>query len=224
MKISLELKPVNNCDISYNYNYSVYSFITSICDKKHDEKIAGKFTFLLDFPKENVYFCKDKVLIKKSVYLYISSDDDYFIMAIANGIKLDKEYKIENFNFTVGNTQLNKQTYTNKKYKVELLTPVLVFDQENNVRCLNIFDEKYSENLIKNIKTKVGQNVNVDLKFLINEHGYKKRITEIKNGGKVTGYLYTFEISVDDPSVLYKLFESGFGGKNSFGFGFAKII
>ena len=222
MRIIIELTPSDICNLTFNYNYSVYSFITKLCNKKHDESIVGKFSFHLDFPTNSFRNNGSDVTIFKPIYLYISSCDDDFITDIGNNLKYNYKYNINNFKFEVTNIKLYKPKYDSNKYRLKLLSPALSIDKHN--KCLKIEDAYYTQPLINNAKRKIGQDVNITITPLIKEFPYKKNFKKIKNNGEFTGYWYTLDISLESSEHMYILLESGIGSKNSLGFGFVQIV
>lgn len=222
MKLKLILKPTINCIINYNYNYSVFGFITSLCPDKHNQCIPGKFTFSLGFEK-GTNFKKYGIEIKEGgAYLYISSDDDDFIIKIYENIKQNHVYNINGFKFQITDKKIYRPKYNGSKFKLFTISPILVMDYNDNKKSISPSDQNYIYSLSQNIKNKIGD---IDFKIKILDYNrIKKRFVKIKGGTVTSYYNLEFEFECNDNDSIYKLFESGLGNKNSQGFGFLKAL
>ena len=240
MKIALVLEPLKNSYLQYDYYYLLYSFITSLCDKKHNEKVEGKFTFLLDLLTKRDELDKTTRFQKSTIYvsehdrpiLYISSNDREFIELINQSVISRKLYNIGDFRFTISKTSMIDFVYDKECYLLNTTTLLVVRD--NLGKCLTPNDKEFERFFISNINKKLDsykKEIGVDVQYevslmILNDLGVVPGSIKIKHNKSLYGSKFKFMIRIKDGGnqLIYKLIESGFGYQTQMGLGMVQIL
>lgn len=253
MRIKLVFKAKdNNASIPLNYNYAVSALIyktiaessPEFAHKLHEkgfvvgEKTFKLFTFsrietkdaFVDFKLKRIF------LNNPFIKLQVSSPIDEFLKNFVFGTFTKQTFRIDKSDFVLDSAETIEETEITEEMNFRALSPItqsIRNDKNETVYLLpkDAWSEIITRNLQRKYEALYGKSLpdaKVEWKwnedYFTDERKQKKaeKLIDIK-GIKVRGWLALF--SVKGNRELIKLgYETGFGNKNSQGFGMAEIL
>jgi CRISPR-associated endoribonuclease Cas6 len=253
MRIKLTFRAkVENASIPINYNYAVSALIyktiaessPEFAQKLHEkgfivqEKTFKLFTFSRIETKDAFVDFKSSRIFLNNPYikLQVSSPIDEFLKNFVFGTFSQQTFRIDKSEFILDSAETIEEPEIMDEMNFRALSPITeAIRNENNEVVYLSPDVDWSEIITRNLQRKhealYGKNLpaakvvwkwNED--YFADEKGYKRasKLIDIK-GIKVRGWLAPFSVKGD--RELIKLgYETGFGNKNSQGFGMAEVI
>jgi len=233
-KLFLELKIIpnlNNRDniISYDLNYQISSFLyhNFIGEDVHNITRPKGFTFSLVFDSYTNIKGKGFKLDSDRALLIVSSVNEEIINKIIR-YESNYTYNIEKLYFNIVNHKVDEDVIVHNMLHLRTISPICI-NKKNiiNEKIIQRFstpnDSDYIELLKKNIIAKNGfKNCNVDVHII--QETIKPKDVKLKFNQTIKAFMFDFFIKIDDLETLNKNYFSGFGVKNSQGFGMVEIL
>ena len=235
MRVKISLK--GKGQIPFNYNLAlagaVYGPIKRIdpdlAYSIHSSANYKFFTFsFLQIPKRKI--TENGIYILDGAYFFVSSPIKEIIHCFVEGVLEKPEVVIDKVHFDVESVEILKHPHFNGKDVFSTLSPIIVrtAEEENgNLRIIDLYptNPKFYENLKNNLFNKYealyhDKREDISISFSKPFSTKCKRI-QIKNTHHRASFM-VFEAE-GDTELLELGYETGFGEKNSMGFGMVKI-
>ncbi|MGY4687489.1 CRISPR-associated protein [Petrotoga mexicana DSM 14811] len=248
MRLNVQFS-LNSLILPLNYNHIIQAFILDLIDNAeyrnfvHNEGFSYKKRKykLFSFSRLNGKFSlnqKDKTIeFFDNVSLKISSHDKNLIQYCADSLLFKDDFELLGQKIHVEKLEYDDLEIKNDKIKVKTLSPITVYStmEQNSSKKTVYFspnDDNFSklirENLIKKYLAYYDSYLPKEIsndEFVIKEANQKRSkmiITKYKNF-IIKGWHGTFVIQ-GNPTLLKIGYDSGFGAKNSQGFGLVEVI
>lgn len=227
--LKLEILNSTNLLIPFDLNNKISSWIYSIVGDKmpmlHDSENPKNFCF------SNISLSKKEItknglmLLSKNAALIVSSTNCDFITHFLESIELNsrRPYQIGDIFFKIVDIKEDSIFPTANTFFMETITPICInYKVDKKHIYINPIDHKelYIQQLKKNILSKTTIDESIDLEIISNT--IKHKSIKIKNG-YVKAYHFSFMVS-GSPEIIKHNYYSGFGVKNSQGFGLTNIL
>lgn len=231
VKICLEGKG----QIPFNYNLAlagaVYGPIKradpTLASSIHSSSSYKFFTFsFLQIPRREI--SKRGIYVKDGAYFLVSSPIKSIIHSFVEGLLEKPKVVIEKVHFNVESVEILKRPHFNGRTVFSTLSPIIVRtakEENGNLRVVDLYptQPKFYENLKGNLINKyetlyhaTKENISFSRPF-----STKCKRIQIKNTYHRASFM-VFEVE-GDTELLDLGYETGFGEKNSMGFGMVKI-
>lgn len=236
MQILLSFKPEKPLIIPFNYTYCLQSALYAMLgevgasDFFHDEGFGEglKFKGFCFGPLQGKYNTdreNKKIIFEDNVYLEVRSPVFDFIDAFQRAIEEHPFIKLYDTRLNVTGAQLMNRHLSEGITAFNAVTPVVIKEklEDGHTKYLSPEEEEYFIRICRNIETKYASiNGSLPDEVLIRPDGeLKKVVTKYKNIW-ITGYTGAFEINTSLRMAEF-IYNTGFGEKNSQGFGFLKL-
>jgi CRISPR-associated endoribonuclease Cas6 len=233
MRVKISLKGEGR--IPFNYNLAlagaVYTSIkrvdTDLAYKIHSSTNYKYFTFsLLQIPERKI--SKKGIYVKGNAYFLVSSPIKQIVTSLVEGILETPEVRIDTVHFVVESVEVLKNPVFNGRAIFSTVSPIIVRTAKEKNGKLTIHDlyptdTKFYENLKSNLVKKYKNLYNEDKENISFSKPFSTKFMriQIKNTYHRAS-LMVFEAE-GDHELLELGYETGFGEKNSMGFGMVKI-
>jgi len=248
MRLNIQFS-LHNLILPVNYNHIIQAFIFDLIDDTEYRSFVHNKGFnykkrkykLFSFSRLNGKFYLNKkektIEFFDKVSLKISSHDKNLINYCADSLLFKTEFELLGQKIFVEKLEFDDQEINKDKIKVKTLSPITVYSTivENSSKKTVYFsprEDKFSqlikENLIKKYLAYYDSDLPKDIyndELVIkevNKKGSKMIITKYKNF-IIKAWDGVFEIQ-GNPSLLKIGYDSGFGAKNSQGFGLVEVL
>ena len=234
MRVKISLK--GKGQIPFNYNLAlagvVYGNIkrtdTDLAYKIHSSTDYKYFTFsLLQIPKRKI--SPQGIYVEDGAHFLVSSPMRDIVTCFVEGILERPSIRIGKITFDVEEVEVLKKPEFNGRALFSTVSPIIVrtAEEENgHLRILDLYptDVKFYENLKENLINKYRKLYNGDKKdiFFSKPLSTKPMRIQIKNTfHRASLMIFGAE---GDTELLRLGYETGFGEKNSMGFGMVKVV
>lgn len=227
-RLILKFKSCGDLKYSCINNYDIQGFIYSLLKDTdlsvyHNVKGFKFFNFSNIFPVSDFKIDEFKNLI-------ISSPNDLLINVLKDSLSEVKVFRLNKYYFRLENI-----TFLNSKVKSRVLTstPIVLFENNRENRYysfksnpdFNFYFNRLKDNALKKYNAFTGENFVLDGE-LFSSFSFRKEVAVpiSKKGEKflIIGSLWSlleFNINKENKDFYQFLFDTGFGEKNSLGFG-----
>lgn len=223
--------------IPYNYNYYIGSFIYSSIEKA-DNKISEDLHYSKDIKlftfsdlKGVVPMGEKGLLIKDKCYFYFSSPRKDISVPFVEGLFKNTSFHIAGVPLNLESVEVVKDIDIHDAIKFKTISPICITTKINMDNKLKIWDLspndiKFYKNLERNLKRKYSiyygeesdnSKVNFEISSILRSTKRK-----IKNTYHTAHYI-EFK-AYGNPDLIKLGYESGFGEKNSMGFGMVDVV
>lgn len=216
--------------VDFNLNHKISSFIYSVISsdyKELHEQGKNKFTFS-NIMYESFKVLKNVIQVNSDrAALIISSHDKKFIEDFLKNLDKNKVYVIDNLVFKISDIKVDSTELKNDLVLMKTITPVVIDkkDEKGKRVYLSPNDSEFKDFFLKNLIKKTETNINLgDIIFEINQKSVKRKSIKLKENQTVKGHEFEFILKCSDLNLLNKAFYSGFGSKNSAGFGMVQVV
>lgn len=233
MRVKISLK--GKGQIPFNYNIAlagaVYGPIKrvdpTLASSIHSSTSYKFFTFsFLQIPKREI--SERGIYVKDGAYFLVSSPARNIIHSFVEGLLEKPKVVIDRVHFDVESVEVLKRPHFNGKVVFSTLSPIIVRtakEENGNLRVIDLYptQPKFYENLKSNLINKYETLYHVKKENISFSRPFStkcKRI-QIKNTFHRASFM-VFEAE-GDTELLELGYETGFGEKNSMGFGMVKI-
>ncbi|KZX17003.1 CRISPR associated protein Cas6 [Methanobrevibacter cuticularis] len=237
MRLKVSLKSENSLFIPFNYNHIISSIIYAkisdlgLAKELHSSKTFKFFTFSQIYIKRRKTIDTGIISTDGRISFQISSPNDNLIKSLVNGYLENLEVNFKGKKLFVEKIELMPNPAIKNKMNFKTLSPIIVrikkeIDGELKTRELTPADQKFYENLEKNLVRKYNQfydeekkvediNINSEMKFI-----KRKRIAIEKHKAKTYHRAFIMDINIEgDLDLINFGYNCGIGEKNSLGFG-----
>lgn len=221
--------------IPFNYNLALAGAVYGPI-KRADSDLAYSihsstgykfFTFsFLQIPKRKI--SKKGIYVGDGAYFFVSSPKKEIIHCFVEGILENPEVVIDNVQFDVESVEIMKRPHFNGKTVFSTLSPIIVRtakEENGDLRVIDLYptQPKFYENLKSNLvnKYKMLYHIRKENISFSKPFSTKCKRIQIKNTFHRASFM-VFEVG-GDTELLELGYETGFGEKNSMGFGMVKI-
>ncbi|AVX29685.1 CRISPR-associated endoribonuclease Cas6 [Carboxydocella sp. JDF658] len=232
--------------LPFNYQYQITSFIYEMVAKSspdyatklHDEGFGEKRFKFFTFSQ---IVARKKKIVSDGVWLFgefvlkISSPLYDFLFHLLNGLYKQNNIKIGREIFLIKDILLYENPVIKSGMNFVCLSPIVVstikddFSTPYYIRYTEepeLFNEKLRQNLIRKYQTYYGRAPAADNLQIVFDQEYLQRHKGTKlihyRDQKILGYLAPFTIYGSDELITFG-YDTGFGEKNSMGFGFVEL-
>lgn len=235
MQIQLQLKPKTTLEIPLNYNYQLQSAIYSklrelgVSDFWHDLGFGDKEAFKLfvfSSLKGNYKIADKKIIFDDTIFLEIRSSIFEFCDDLQRSIEKNPTLKFFDEELTVCGATITNRHINSDCVEFKTLTPIVLSKMVSDGKTIYLrpddsdFLNRLQENFYK--KYKACYEVEPpEIKISVLDIG-KKVVTQYKEIW-ITGYNCTLEVEAPYDALEF-LYNSGFGERNSQGFGMVEVI
>jgi CRISPR-associated endoribonuclease Cas6 len=248
MRLNIQFS-FKNLMLPVNYNHVIQAFILQLIDDAEYRSFVHNEGFsyqkrkykLFSFSRLNGKFFlnqKDKTIeFSDNASLKISSYDKNIIQYCADSLLFKDDFELLGQKIHVEKLEYDDLEIKNDKIKVKTLSPITVYstmEQNSSKKTIYFspnedqFTQLIKENLIKKYLSYYDSYLPKEMgndEFVIKEAGQKgckMIITKYKNF-IIKGWHGVFEIQ-GNPTLLKIGYDSGFGAKNSQGFGLVEVL
>ncbi|MBS4535598.1 CRISPR-associated endoribonuclease Cas6 [Clostridium sp. D2Q-14] len=240
MRIKLKMT-FTKLNLPINYNSIIQGFIyNNISDEKfrkflHDkgfkyEKRNFKlFTFSRIEGKYQIDKKRKRISFESPIYITISSLVDEFLNDFGNTVLNEKEMYLGDNKINIENMEVENKNINNEEIDIKMLSPIVIYstvDIHGHKKTIYhapgeaLFDELIYENLKKKYNVVYNEEINNEDFNILPKRTYPV-ITRYK-GFIIKGWLGEFKVR-GDKKLLKLAYDTGFGSKNSQGFGCFEI-
>lgn len=234
MRVKVSLK--GEGQIPFNYNLALAGAIYGNI-KRVDSDLAYKihssidykyFTFsLLQIPKRKI--SSKGIYVEEDAYFLISSPIRDIATCFVEGILEKPEVRIDQVHFDVEKIEVLKNPEFNEVAVFSTISPIIVrtvHEEKGKLRIHDLYptDIKFYENLRSNLIKKYKKLYNEERENILFSKPFSTKFMriQIKNTYHRAS-LMVFEAK-GDRKLLMLGYETGFGEKNSMGFGMVKVV
>lgn len=222
--------------IDVNYSYSLASMIyraieranPSLSLELHKPKTFKFFTFSrLMIPNRKFRIEDDEMIIESdNAHFFFSTAKNEIAESLVEGLLKKPEVKIGRAKFFVSEIRILREKKIRKREKFVTLSPICVSTlRDNSIWDISPSEKKFYENLknnlIKKYKLLYGRDEN-DMNVKIKVLKAKRKRIKIKNTHRIC-YDLVFEAK-GSKELLEVGYKTGFGERNSMGFGMVKVV
>ena len=246
MRLHLKFHLEGSFEMPINYNYylmaAIYNFL-SIISMKYATRLKmlgytfGKrqyrnFVFSRLFGKREIK--NSQIIFFNEIQWYISSVSDEFIRILVEALVKQETLNIKGKELQLKQVAVQRESkFTGSPAKFKTMSPIVLsksVEGKNTAYYLRRKDAEFGEYLKNNLIHKYVSYYQKEpddriFNFEWLEDGLKKngKLLEIKNGIKVYGSIGKFRIA-GNPELIKFGYNTGFGEKNSIGFGMAEKV
>lgn len=239
MRIELTFGCNKGANIQFNYNYNLSKLIMeSLVGNRSALRFKGKpfknYTF------SQLYFTEYQIADGKivnygdEVHWYVSSPNHYFIDGLVKGLTKAKYFKLGDGELDYKRARIVEDPEFTNEMEFTCMSPITISTMgrgANRDFYCRIEDKGFVENLRYDLVQKYyhiynsfPKNEKLEIYFDQNYMGKRQRTSRLidYNGLKILGYMVPF-VAKGSPDLIRIGYTSGFGDRNSNGFGMVKV-